>query len=311
MSRDETDDLSLELHYGRDVIESGVLIYLQSRLAAHAPRMFASLEVHAYEWDRDRLKIDPQRATSLRDAVLARGTDRGPTYDALVAESPPPPLARRFGSVLCRGRGAGTGGRFLHIDFDSDVPARRSGGTWLWSNSITMTVGTATLEGEARSSWMQAFAADLSAHPDFLYGAAYLGREFDTSNLDTSSGLEAIGRDVRRHLPGVYWLNLFGQPYRELMGAQAQRSAAAFKVEEDDRRVIYRAYAQPEDWSGRLADKTRLREGLGDDLFFDRRQPDRRTRAPDLGLRPLPEDGPFQVFTVDGEHFTPVPRFDG
>jgi hypothetical protein len=310
MTKQETDDLCLELHYGRDLIDSDVLMTLQAVLASSAPKMFASLEVHAYERDRDRLVVAPEQKTSLRDAVLARGTQRGATYDALVAESPLPADERRFGSVLLRGRGAGTGGHFISVAFDTKVPAMPMG-IWLWSNSIGMTVSTASLEGSQRSSWMEGFAANLSRHPDFLWGAAYLQQEFAASNLDTTNGVRAIGRDVRRYLPGVFWLNLFGKPYRDLIGVRALRSALAAVIDEDKHRVILRAFESPEDWPDGLDAKKRLRQQLGDDVFFDRSQPERPTRAPAFDLSPLPERPPFEVFTSDGEHFTRLPRLDG
>jgi hypothetical protein len=305
------DDLCLELHYGRDLIQSDVLMRLQAVLASSAPKMFASLEVHAYERDRDRLVVTPEHVTSLRDAVLARGTQRGATYDALVAESPPPPDARRFGNVLIRGRGPGTGGRYVSVRFDTKVPAMPIGSGWLWSNSIGMTVSTARLEGQERSTWMEAFAADLTRHPDFLWGGAYLRQEFRASNLDTTEGMRAIGRDVRRHLPGVFWLNLFGKPYWDLIGVEALRTAPAAVLGEDEHRVILRAFESPEDWPDGVDAKEQLRRHLGDDIFFDRRQPERPTRAPDFGLSPLRDQPPFEVFTSDGEHFTPLPRLDG
>lgn len=305
------DHLCLELHYGRDLIHSDLLLRLQAVLASSAPKMFASLEVHAYERDRDRLLVDPEEATSLRDSVLARGTSRGATFKALVAELAPPADQRRFGSVLLRGRGAGTGGCYMSVRFDTHVPAMRMGSNWLWSNSIGMTVSTARIEGSQRSSWIEQFAADLSKHPDFLWGAAYLRQEFEASNLDTSEGMSAIGRDVRRHLPGVFWLNIFGKPHRDLIGVQALRTAPAAVLDEDEHRVILRAFESPEDWPDGLGAKDQLRRHLGDDIFFDRRQPARRTRAPDFGLGPLRELPPFEVFTSDGEHFTPLPRLDG
>lgn len=311
MTTKALEDLCLELHYGRDLIQSDVLIQLQEVLASSAPKMFASLEVHAYERDRDRMVLSPEQPTSLRDAVLARGTHRGATYDALVAESPPPPEVRRFGDVLLRGRGPGTGGRYVSVRFDTKTPAMPIGSTWLWSNSIGMTVSTARLEGHQRSSWMEKFAADLSQHPDFLWGAAYLRQEFRASNLnDTDQGMWAIGRDVRRHLPGIFWLNLFGNPYRDLMGVRALGTAAAAVVDMGEHRVVLRAFESPEDWSDSVAAKEQLRRQLGDDIFFDRQRPGRPTQAPDFGLAPLRELPPFQVLTSDGEHFTPLPRLD-
>ena len=155
--------------------------------------MSARLEVQAHERDPDRIVVAPEQVTSPPDAVLARGTHRGPTYHALRGESPLPADERRFGRASLRGRGAGTRGRYVSVDLDTDVPPRPMGSDWHWRNSIGMAISTARLEGRPRSSWVQAFAADLSRHPDFLRGAAYLRQEFAAST--------ATGRRPRRGHP--------------------------------------------------------------------------------------------------------------
>ncbi len=76
-------DLCFEFHYGCDLADADVLAQLQTALGRLAPRMSATLEVHAYERDRTRRHVDVADPDALRAAVVAKGTERGPTFQAL------------------------------------------------------------------------------------------------------------------------------------------------------------------------------------------------------------------------------------
>src|SRR2546429_2640702 len=146
----ERSDLSFEFHYGADLVEGQVLWILQEVLSRLAPKAFATLEAQAYERDSARLHIDCGRPEALRDAVVAKGTERGPTFHALVKSHGAPEEPRRFGQTLLRGRGAGSGGWYLSVRFDSRTPVIPSGSSWLWSNSITGWISKARVEGIPR-----------------------------------------------------------------------------------------------------------------------------------------------------------------
>jgi hypothetical protein len=68
-------------------------------------------------------------------------------------------------------------------------------------------------------------ATTLVNHPDFLWGAAFDRDGFRARNLDETSGARALGRDMSKALPGLYWLNLFGAPYVDLIGVERLRTA--------------------------------------------------------------------------------------
>jgi hypothetical protein len=72
-----SEDLCFEFHYGHDLVTTGVLPMLQLVLAGVAPTMAAGLEVHAYERDPERRRIDLGIPGALRAAVVAKGTERG------------------------------------------------------------------------------------------------------------------------------------------------------------------------------------------------------------------------------------------
>jgi hypothetical protein len=300
-------DLCFEFHYNCDLADGDVLAQLQVTLDRLAPRMSATLEVHAYERDRTRRQVDLTNPDALRAAVLAKGTERGPTFHALTRSHGAPPQNRRFGHVMLRGRGPGTRGIYLSVDFDSQVPAKPIGSSWLWSNSIGGRISAARVESTDRQEWIRRLTDELTTTTTMLWGAAYLHPEFARSNLDTSAGMRAIGRDVRTSLPGIYWLNIFGPPYVDLVGARRLLDAPADTVERSGDHVVIRAYRDAEDWA--VNDETRhgLSAALGAEHFFDRNHPTRRHRAPDFGLPELPDKQPFRALTTDGINFTPLP----
>src|SRR5262249_38790595 len=126
---------------------------------------------------------------------------------------------------------------------------------------------------------------------------------------DDQDGVWALGRDVRRSLPGLFWLNAFGPPYVELIGRDTLTTAPATTGQRGANAVV-ELYPSPGEWetaSGRNA-HTRVLGHLGRGFFYDRTAPHRETTAPDFGL-PEPAPGmPLEVLTTDGQTFTDLPR---
>ena len=143
------------------------------------------------------------------------------------------------------------------------TPARPSGDQWLWSNSICGRISRAVVEGIARQEWLLRFTHRLAAQTDIVWGAGYHHAEFAATNLDTSQGIRALGRDVRQFLPGIYWLNVYGRPYRDLIGTGRLLSAPAAAVEDIGSRVIVQAYRDAEDWAANQAQPARPAGGAG------------------------------------------------
>jgi hypothetical protein len=299
-----SEDLCFEFHNGHDLLTSDVLLVLQLVLAEVAPTMAAALEVLSYELDPERRRIDLGDPEALRAAVMAKGTERGALYQDLAASHGAPDTSRRFGHALLQGHDPKTAGFFLSADFDTMAPARPSGDQWLWSNSISGRISRPVVEGIARQEWLLRFTRRLAAQTDIVWGAGYHHAEFAATNLDTRHGIRALGRDVRQFLPGIYWLNVFGRPYRDLIGTARLLSAPAAAVEQTGSHVIIQAYPDAEDWAGNQASRDALRAALGAEHFYDRDHPHRTHRAPDFGLAELPPRPPLRVVTTDGTNFT-------
>jgi hypothetical protein len=193
------------------------------------------------------------------------------------------------------------------VSFDSVTPARPSGNRWLWSNSISGCLSAARIEGVDRQEWLCRLTDELTATSTMLWGAAYLHPEFARSNLDRAKGMSAVGRDMRTALPGIYWLNVFGPPYVDLIGERRILDVPAELIRRRGGHVLMRAYRDAEDWQANEALRQRLAVALGAEHFFDRDRPARRHRAPDFGLPELPDRPPLQVITTDGVDVTPLP----
>lgn len=299
--------LSFEFHFGEDLIESDVLDEFQAAVNELSPTLAETMRVLEFEGDSSPAWIDPRGAGALRKAVLAKGTPRGQTYAQLAAESAPA-YPRRFGSVLVRGKARST---FLRVSFDECTPAKPMGEKWLWSNTVSGSIGAERIDGTPREQWVQEVATVLGSHPAVVWGAAFDHDEFRFRNLhDGPDGMWALGRDVRRSLPGLYWLNLFGDPYVQLIGRNGLSALDVSSVREVDGNFIVEVYGHPDDWNSKEGRQrhARILRQLGIQFFFDRTNPDKQTKAPDFGLSHLPPRRPFQVVTSDGTHFTPMPR---
>lgn len=296
-----------EVHFDGDLAEIDVCDLLQAWLRDHSPRFASGLRVLAYERDPDAIPVDVSHESSLRQAMLDRGLQRGATFQALSEGDEPAPYARRFGSVFVRGKAPKT---FLGIHFDEYHPGRPMGDKWLWSNSLTGTIDTPALDRIPAAEWVLAALEAFGSHPALLWAAAYDPEEWRAHNMhDEGDGMWALGRDIRRSLPGLFWLNVFGKPYVDLIGRVRLTDLPVGSVTSSGDAVVLRLYESPEFWSNptALADHARAAELLGAGYFFDRRFPDRPTSAPDFGLAEQESRGTLQAIASEDGHLTVLP----
>lgn len=291
--------LEFEVHFATDLVSSDVIDALQAALVTISPKFCARLRVLEYERDRDAVSVDALEAGALHDAVVSKGVHRGALYDQLSAASPPPEHPRRFGSVFVRGSAPKT---FLGIRFDEYAPARPSGEKWLFSNTVSGEIGAARVGGVPQVEWVSQLMIALGEHPELLWGAACDHDEFWKRNIhDDARGMWALGRDMSRSLPGLYWLNLFGPSYRRLIGDERLHNAPAVDTRLVGRSMAFTLYDGPQDWT--TTDGVRrhhdVLEHVGRQFFFDREAPDAKTVAPDFGLPALSPKDPLRVVIRD------------
>ena len=209
--------------------------------------------------------------------------EHGELYARLREKYGPGPHERRTGSVELRG---GDDSLIVVVILD-DYVFQPSAGRHLWGNTVAFQFCGFECCGEPAPVVCRRIAEDCCREADVLYAHGRLSAEWYAKNMLLDGGLRAIGVDMSRYLPGLYWLNWFGAPYCELMGRERLLSAPAFDAIALGDGVLLQVDERPDDWDSSDTRYARVLEHVGDRYFFLRNNPGRRTVAPDFGLEPL------------------------
>ena len=124
-----------------------------------------------------------------------------------------------------------------------------------------------------------------------VYGRLCHQKEYQGKNLIPSAvGSNAVGINLRKHLPGIYWANFFGPRYIEFFGEDRLMSAPAHEVRWlGDAGILLLVSESPFDYGKpdvKEAEQAVV-EHLGPDAFFFKSDPDDKTyRQPDLSDLP-------------------------
>ncbi len=67
------------------------------------------------------------------------------------------------------------------------------------------------VEEELPWIWGASFFKEMTTRVEARYGNSCLSEEFDSKNIYREHGVtRAIGVNLKRSLPGLYWMNFFG-----------------------------------------------------------------------------------------------------
>jgi len=168
------------------------------------------------------------------------------------------------------------------------------GDIWIWANDVTFQLCRARVDGMDAVAWSRRVLEQLCAALSPPHAYAHMLEEFDAKNIShEGGGTRAVGGDVSKALRGLYWLNFFGRPYRDLIGRERLLSAPGHEVTEIDDGVLLSLHENPRAWDNPeyRATERRVLEHLGPQYFFSKEEPNRKTVAPDFGLPPL-DPGP-------------------
>jgi hypothetical protein len=142
-----------------------------------------------------------------------------------------------------------------------------------------------SIEGQAPAEWAQTFFEAVPLHLPVRYANSYCSDEFNAKNmLSDEGGVRAIGVKLSRSLPGLYWLNFFGASYVRMIGKERLLSCPCFRLAEIGGGVYLQVSPRPTEW-GTAAYKDqeqRITKHIGNQYFFSRNDPDRKTTAPDF-----------------------------
>jgi len=170
--------------------------------------------------------------------------------------------------------------------------------TILWSNSKSPRKASVFSHNislkEQRSDWLETFISYSWTMFDLLrppYAYVCCESDYRAKNVIDNENLHAaVGIDLQKYLPGIYWANFFGPRYIDFFGEDQLLSAPAHDVQWiDDAGILLLLSDSPFDYA---ETEVRKREDavvdhLGRDAFFFKSDSDDKTyRAPDVSDLP-------------------------
>jgi hypothetical protein len=275
MPRWRAADLDLEVVCDRYLGAANQLDAFQELLVEAAPHWCEQLRI--FRSAREQIPVEVAQPDALRAAVVELAARRGPTYRALV-ERYGPGDERVFGSAELRGAGSEL---VVVVSVDERVVAPLGRATDL-GNTVGLQLRRARIAGRDRAAWTLEVFEALCDRMSPVWGWAGHPGEYWAKVMSEQPSIRPVGRDLGRYLPGVFWLNFFGRPYRQLIGDDQLRSTPADHVAVVDHGVLVGLGLEPRGWDTveYASAEQRVRDHLGTELFFSKAEPHRPTVAP-------------------------------
>jgi hypothetical protein len=246
-----------KFYVSRPLFDAAQLDVLQSVINETLPQWSSELRVAMYEHSRKHFVVG-------RQARL---------FDGVHQVAPP---KQRFGCAVLTG--AYKNLSFFLDHCESRVPVEL--------NKMAVEVyGPFMIEGQATSAWARGFFEAIAAQLPVRYGNARTSEEYDAKNMvDDETGAYAIGANVNKAIPGLYWLNYFGGPYVDLIGRERLLSAPAYDVKPVGDGVLIALDSSAESWQSEpyVEREQAVINHLGPQYFFSRLHPDRQMTAPNF-----------------------------
>jgi hypothetical protein len=269
--------IDITLYLGSSLFTGKELQGFQNALVRLTPEWASKL--HLWRFQEPRVEIDVTREGAIERVMLSKGTERGELFQRLEKLAPLPDPDRRLGSMELRGAYPGL---TVVLRFDDWIFCP-IGTSWTVGNTIAIQVRSSNIEQSDASDWTEKCMAICGTAMDLLFGFACSTEEYAAKNMSTEGGgLRAIGLDVAKHLPGLYWLTFLGAPYATLIGHETRSSAPADRVVVCKSGYLIRLSSGPKHWNSPEARdrEAAVRKHLGQRYFFDRERCDRETASP-------------------------------
>lgn len=278
-------DIDVDAYFGRFLLGDGSVDTLQQICQAHAPAWVSRLRI----WPAHRSipQISLSNPAALREAVYADSKHHGKLYDELM---------RRFG--ISEGVVSGVS-EIRGSDSSITLVLTVSERIHSTGNRFVFQLRRKRIEGIEAASFAARLFEDICARLDPWYARARPCSEFDAKNMiDNGRVTRAIGVNVAKALPGLYWQNYFGAPCVEAIGADRFAATPAFRKERIGDGYLIGLAKEPWEWETveyrQL--EAEVRRSLGEELFFLRENEDRQTRSPLVW--PDEPTGPVQKLSV-------------
>jgi len=271
-------NLDLTLYMRSSLLKDSALDTFQRLLRQLAPRWASRL--YLYRFRESYPSIDITVDGALQELALTKGLERGMLFDRLQELTTSPKTSRRFGSLELRGANQQL---TVVLQFD-DWVFQPVGTAWIAGNSISIQVRAGIVEEKEAVIWIQECFSSCCRLLTPFYGFACATEEYESKNIFQKGGMvKAIGINLAKHLPGLYWLNYFGEPYVKMMGEPRLMSAPTHDVTKiDSTGVLFKLCPTPVEW---LTPQYKSLESsvvqhLGKQYFFSRDHQDRNKVSP-------------------------------
>lgn len=284
--------IDIELNTRTYLLDPSHLSALQELLMSLAPHWSSLVRILYDEEKKVWLPpIDMSCPGALYEAVERDVTESMRRLKQLEQRFGPSPLARTLGGLQLDGADSSLT-VVLHVDEYPLAPIRWY---WVWGNRIALNVCARTIEGTPAPLWVRQFVEAAVSRIPIDHGFACTSEEFDAKNIShEGGGTEAVGRDISKALPGLYWLNYFGEIYCELIGRDRLGSAAAPYIHEVGNGMVLSVSQDPTAWEseGYREAECQILDYLGPQFFFSKKDPQRKTIAPAFKFPVQPQDRP-------------------
>jgi len=264
--------MDVEIDFSFDLASGASLDAIQTLIRDSAPTWSSSLRI--WHTRNRQTPIDIGQEGALRREVKRALSYHGPTYEAMTERLPVE--ERRAGAIELRG---GSTELIIIIEVD-ELPFAPAGRALLFGNRISFQIRRSKVENCASYEWSEAILLQACSSLQPAWAGAWTPEEYVSKVMAASEVSDAIGRDISRYIPGLFWLNFFGAEYCNFIGEETLLSVPC-EARRVGSGVLIKLDARPA-WntpSYRRAESATLRH-IGREFFFDRNRSPQITKAP-------------------------------
>jgi hypothetical protein len=272
--------IDVTAYFGTSLLDRHKLGRLQDICRTLAPSWSEGLRI--CDPYKGTAPIRVMNADSLYESVSQDVTSSSPLLEKLAREHGP-----LMDGGLCRVIELGGNDRSMTIVMSLDHRSfRKNGSIMIWGNHISFQLRRNAKDDAVTDHLARCLLEEICMHMDPWYAHAKDIGEFRAKNiLKNNNGTRAIGVDVSRSLPGLYWLNYFGPLCVDEIGRSRFADCPAFEKRNMGDGVWLALGLKSGDWP---TEDYMLREraviaSLGQEFFFLRTDQERDTRSPFRG----------------------------
>ena len=269
--------IDVVVYFGQFLLDCRLIGEVQAICEQHAPAWSSKLRVWPSSTKSEH--IDLSDPSSLYNSLKADLSTPGEFYRQLETAFGSSRGERICGTSELRGAD-----NSLTLVFSVDERTFcKISDIWIWGNGISVQLRRKRIEGINASSFAVGLLKDICNRLEPWYAHAECTAEFDAKNVShEGGGTAAIGVDISKSLPGLYWLNYFGGPSVESIGTKRLEECPALKKEKIRSGYFIALSDDPHEWASeeyRLVERKVLKS-LGERWFFHRNCPELSTKSP-------------------------------